>query len=232
MPVSMKKLSASTLTGLALLGAITFGTFTPKAQAQMFRLAPSMANQTINPNFRMVMGSYPVLNPYAMNVTGFGGSMMSAGFYNGQNMATPYSGSTGYSGSSSQHENLDTNHPGISYPIVRPSQGVSDPRLIYPNPSSSLVSSSPPVHLSTTKDIWLYDDFFSPAAVMVSPGTTVRWINYGYQSHSVSSSEGLWDSGPIRRGGEFSLTFTRPGTYQYFCRYHPMEMQATVIVTR
>jgi plastocyanin len=80
--------------------------------------------------------------------------------------------------------------------------------------------------------VWIHDNFFSPATLWVPAGTTVRWINYGYQSHSVASQQGLWDSGPMRRGAEFSISFTEPGTYRYVCRFHPGEMTATVIVAK
>jgi len=66
----------------------------------------------------------------------------------------------------------------------------------------------------------------------VPAGTTVRWINYGQHNHSVASGEGGWDSGPMKRGGEFSLTFSKPGTYRYTCRYHAQQMMATITVTK
>jgi plastocyanin len=36
----------------------------------------------------------------------------------------------------------------------------------------------------------------------------------------------------VKRGAEFSLTFSKPGTYRYTCRYHPQQMTATITVTK
>jgi plastocyanin len=33
-----------------------------------------------------------------------------------------------------------------------------------------------------------------------------------------------------RVGGTFSVTFSEPGTFSYFCEIHPIQMQATVTV--
>ena len=74
------------------------------------------------------------------------------------------------------------------------------------------------------------DNMYSPALVLVRPGTTVRWINKGLHNHTVTSAEGLWDSGALARGGEFTVTFNRQGTYRYYCRFHRKEMKGKVIV--
>src|SRR5262249_42706596 len=117
-----------------------------------------------------------------------------------------------------------------SYPQADTSQGVGDARVKAPEKASSLVSSSPPARAGATQDVWMYANSFSPDTVMIAPGPTVRWINYGYHNHSVASQGGQWDSGPVARGSEFSLTFTKSGTYRYYCRYHQREMMGTVVV--
>jgi plastocyanin len=58
----------------------------------------------------------------------------------------------------------------------------------------------------------------------------VRWTNRGNHRHTVTSNTGVWDSGELNRGDAYSLTFLRPGTYYYYCRLHPREMRARVIV--
>jgi plastocyanin len=76
----------------------------------------------------------------------------------------------------------------------------------------------------------LYDNYFSPSDLYILPGTAVRWKNYGQHHHTVTSANGVWDSGELGPGGEFGLTFTRPGSYRYFCRFHSQDMYGTVIV--
>ena len=70
--------------------------------------------------------------------------------------------------------------------------------------------------------------YFYPFRVAVRVGASVEWTNYDPVSHTVTSDEGLWDSGPLSpaargggAGGSFRFTFTQPGTYRYHCSIHP-----------
>lgn len=80
-----------------------------------------------------------------------------------------------------------------------------------------------------TITVGIYDDYYSPASVSVTPGTTVIFRNYGARPHTVSSSSGI-ESGTIAPGGSFSYTFWNTGTISYYCRLHP-QMMGSVTVT-
>jgi plastocyanin len=78
---------------------------------------------------------------------------------------------------------------------------------------------------------------FSPSSVTVAPGETVTWVWAGVFHSSTSDSQSgaeVWDSGIISTG-QFSHTFTTPGTYPYYCSLHSMPggtaMNGTVQVT-
>jgi plastocyanin len=73
------------------------------------------------------------------------------------------------------------------------------------------------------------DESFEPATITIPTGTTVRWVNDGKEKHTVSSSTGAWESGDIQPGKDFTATFTQPGTFEYYCKYHK-DMKATVVV--
>jgi plastocyanin len=73
------------------------------------------------------------------------------------------------------------------------------------------------------------DDYFEPGTVKVQPGTTVKWVNNGKHKHTVTSNDGRWDSGDLAPGATYSVTFTRPGTFSYFCRHHK-GMKGTIVV--
>jgi plastocyanin len=45
-----------------------------------------------------------------------------------------------------------------------------------------------------------------------------------------TTSHGVWDSGILQKGQSFSCTFNTPGTYEYLCSVHPIQMRGTVIV--
>ena len=70
---------------------------------------------------------------------------------------------------------------------------------------------------------------FQPAEITIQAGTTVKWSNQDSVSHTSTSDDDVWDSDGISPGEEFTFTLDEPGTYTYFCRFHP-QMQATVIV--
>jgi plastocyanin len=71
---------------------------------------------------------------------------------------------------------------------------------------------------------------YQPSSLTVPAGTTVTWINRDVVRHTVTSDEGLFDSGRLGSGESFSYTFKEPGTFNYHCTIHTF-MHGTVIVT-
>lgn len=70
---------------------------------------------------------------------------------------------------------------------------------------------------------------YGPDMVTVAAGTTVTWTNNDTAPHTVTSTDGSFDSGNIAPGETFTYTFTSAGTFDYICNYHP-NMTATVVV--
>jgi PGF-CTERM protein len=62
---------------------------------------------------------------------------------------------------------------------------------------------------------------FQPATLTVLPGTTVTWTNQDNAPHTVTSTDGKFDSGSLSKGQEFNFNFTQPGVYDYYCKIHP-----------
>ncbi|HEY6945867.1 MAG TPA: cupredoxin family copper-binding protein [Candidatus Acidoferrum sp.] len=76
------------------------------------------------------------------------------------------------------------------------------------------------------------DNFsFGPAELTVSVGTTVTWTNRDDIPHTVVSADDpkVFKSKVLDTDEKFSFTFTKAGTYPYFCSIHP-KMTAKVIV--
>jgi plastocyanin len=71
---------------------------------------------------------------------------------------------------------------------------------------------------------------FSPSPLEVKVGETVTWINDDSGRHTVTSKDGIFDSGIMGKGQSFSYTFDRADEYPYFCKPHP-NMVGTVVVT-
>jgi plastocyanin len=75
------------------------------------------------------------------------------------------------------------------------------------------------------------DNRFQPATLSIGVGTTVTWTNAGTNLHTLTSADGLFESGVLQPGQTFSYTFSQPGTYQLICRQHRLNgMAAKVIV--
>ena len=75
------------------------------------------------------------------------------------------------------------------------------------------------------------DNFsFGPMTTTVAVGTTVTWTNNDDVPHTVvSDDKTTFRSKALDTGEKFSYTFTKPGTYAYFCSVHP-KMVAEVVV--
>ncbi|MGH2726467.1 MAG: plastocyanin/azurin family copper-binding protein, partial [Actinomycetota bacterium] len=71
---------------------------------------------------------------------------------------------------------------------------------------------------------------FTPSKLEVDLGATVRWTNAGEIPHVVTDRGGTFDTQPILPGRSRTVTFTVPGTYSYFCRVHPGQMNANLVV--
>ncbi len=74
------------------------------------------------------------------------------------------------------------------------------------------------------------DNFvFGPQTITVSVGTTVTWTNSDDIPHTSVSTEGVFKSKVLDTDEHFSYTFTKAGTYPYYCTIHP-KMTGKVVV--
>jgi len=63
---------------------------------------------------------------------------------------------------------------------------------------------------------------FAPAELSVPVGTTLTWANaQDGVLHTTTSTDGVWDSGPLSTGGTFPVTFDQTGDFAYICEIHP-----------
>jgi plastocyanin len=70
---------------------------------------------------------------------------------------------------------------------------------------------------------------YGPPILSVPVGTTLTWVNHDEEPHTVTSATGAFSSAGLVNDDTFVQTFTKPGTYQYFCKVHPY-MKGTVVV--
>ena len=81
-----------------------------------------------------------------------------------------------------------------------------------------------------TQEVKIDNFTFVPASVTIAPGTTVRWVNRDDIPHTVvSDDKTTFKSKPLDTDQEFSFTFTKTGSYPYFCSIHP-KMTGKIVV--
>jgi plastocyanin len=74
------------------------------------------------------------------------------------------------------------------------------------------------------------DNFvFGPQTITVPVGATVTWTNSDDIPHTAVSTDGVFKSKVMDTDEKFSYTFTKAGTYSYYCSIHP-KMTGTVVV--
>ncbi|HEX3457581.1 MAG TPA: cupredoxin family copper-binding protein [Candidatus Baltobacteraceae bacterium] len=86
-----------------------------------------------------------------------------------------------------------------------------------------------PAYASAPATVEISNDAFHPAQLTIAAGQTVTFTNRDDDAHTVTSNTGAFDSKGIDTGQIWRYTFTKPGSYAYFCALHPF-MKATIVV--
>ena len=100
---------------------------------------------------------------------------------------------------------------------------------------SKSASAVTPAPVSTAGNVTISNFQFAPRVVRVKAGAEVSWqVKEG--THTVTADDGSFESQALSAGQKFSHTFTKAGTYRYYCSFHGStgghDMAGTVIVTR
>jgi plastocyanin len=74
------------------------------------------------------------------------------------------------------------------------------------------------------------DNFtFNPDTVTVPLNSAVTWVNKDDIPHVIASTDGMFKSKALDTDQQYSFTFTKAGTYPYFCAIHP-KMVGKIVV--
>lgn len=82
---------------------------------------------------------------------------------------------------------------------------------------------------ATTAEVKIDNFSFGPQTLTVPVGSTVTWTNRDDIPHTVVSTDDVFKSKVRDTDEKFSYTFTKPGTYAYYCSIHP-KMTGKVVV--
>jgi plastocyanin len=86
---------------------------------------------------------------------------------------------------------------------------------------------------AATSNVNMQNFTFQPQTITVSVGDSVVWHNLDTATHTVTANDGSFNSGDVTSAASYPRTFTQPGTYEYYCKYHGSPgsgMHGTVIV--
>jgi plastocyanin len=93
--------------------------------------------------------------------------------------------------------------------------------------SSSVKANDQP---SAANAVVKIDNFvFGPQTITVPVGATVTWTNADDIPHTAVSTDGVFKSKVMDTDERFSYTFTKAGTYSYYCSVHP-KMTGKIVV--
>jgi amicyanin len=71
---------------------------------------------------------------------------------------------------------------------------------------------------------------YVPPTIAVKAGGAVTWTNADSAPHTATAkASSAFDTGTLKQGQSKKLTFSKPGTYQYTCLFHPF-MSGTIVV--
>jgi plastocyanin len=110
---------------------------------------------------------------------------------------------------------------------------------VAPTPTPTLTDASPAAIASTPPAVPVADPTiaiagfaFEPNPLVVKPGTRIPVTNADSVTHDLASdSPGLFKAVDVVKGTPVTFTApTKPGTYTYFCSYHPKRMHGSLTV--
>jgi plastocyanin len=104
------------------------------------------------------------------------------------------------------------------------------PPVAAPTPAPAPGDTSAAARTGPTVKAGMKNIAFQPSRIEIAAGTTVEWTNSDAVAHTVTAADRGFDSGNMAPGATWRYTFTKPGTYQFFCTLHPF-MKGVVVVT-
>jgi plastocyanin len=82
---------------------------------------------------------------------------------------------------------------------------------------------------ASTLEVQVDNFTFGPATLTVPVNSVVTWVNKDDLPHVIASNDGLFKSKALDTDEKYSYTFSKAGTYAYFCSIHP-KMVGKIVV--
>lgn len=129
--------------------------------------------------------------------------------------------------------------PPVASPRVGPAAGRASEPKVTPSPASvprttphaGPAASVPKKAASAVRTVStaIKNINYLQPKLQITVGSTVEWRNSDPLPHTVTATDRSFDSGLIQPGKTYRRTFTKAGTYNFFCMPHPF-MKGTIVV--
>lgn len=104
-------------------------------------------------------------------------------------------------------------------------------RLVLAITLAVVLAAAPTPARADVHEVMVTNFEFVPSNLSIRAGDTVTFF-WVHAFHSVTSRDGLFDSGIQFSGFRFSVTFPVAGTFRYYCRPHELLDMAGVVHVR
>jgi plastocyanin len=74
---------------------------------------------------------------------------------------------------------------------------------------------------------------YLPRRVRIRAGQAVRWTDMDRAPHTATAEEhaaGAFETGRVSSGASATVVFRKPGSYPYYCRFHPFMVGTVEVV--
>lgn len=95
----------------------------------------------------------------------------------------------------------------------------------------SLIFANIRTSFAADHSISIIEQSFAPTELTIAPGDSVIWRNNDVMPHTVTATDGSFDSDFLAVGAEFGHRFPNGGTFAYYCQYHSNMSGAVVVGT-
>ena len=117
----------------------------------------------------------------------------------------------------------------VTYSVNAKTHVVTALKIVDTGPKPKPVVHPTPSPIATTRSIDAADFSFTPNNLEIKVGTTVV-VSFS-DHHTFTSRTGAFADSGDRSSGTYSVTFSTPGVYPFFCQYHDaMGMNGTITV--
>lgn len=128
---------------------------------------------------------------------------------------------------------MDNDHIGMRHSLPAVLSALAAAALLAGCGGDDKKAATKPAGAAFTDTIRIADFIYEPDPVTVKAGQKIAIANADDAPHTVTEEGQMpsFDSSTIEGKQRGSVTFSKPGTYKYFCSFHPT-MKGTVTVTQ